>query len=103
MIDVAATRVRAATTQDEDAVWPLARDLATSFAAEREAFGRSFRAVLADGAATVLVRPPTWLSFSNSVTWIPARAKSRAEAKPPGPAPTTATRRPVSARNPFPD
>jgi GNAT superfamily N-acetyltransferase len=46
---------RPALAADEDAVWPLARDLATSFAPEREAFGRSYRAILADPHAAVLV------------------------------------------------
>lgn len=46
---------RQAVLDDESVVWPLARDLATSFRPERDAFGRSFRAILADPAACVIV------------------------------------------------
>ena len=43
------------------------------------------------GVAKVWVRPPTIPSRSNSVTFTPSAASSRADASPPGPAPTTAT------------
>ena len=39
----------------------------------------------------VRVRPPTTASFSNTVTRTPEEASSMAAAKPPGPAPITAT------------
>ena len=54
------------------------------------------------GLATVSIvadRPPTRWARSNTVTSAPARAKSMAEANPPGPAPITATRR-LKARHP---
>jgi GNAT superfamily N-acetyltransferase len=48
-------RVRPAEPGDRDQVWPLARDLATSYAPERPAFDRSFGLLLADPAALILV------------------------------------------------
>jgi GNAT superfamily N-acetyltransferase len=48
-------RVRPATHADQDQVWPLARDLATSYTVERPAFERSFAALLAHPDAIVLV------------------------------------------------
>jgi GNAT superfamily N-acetyltransferase len=47
--------VRPATPADRDQVWPLARDLATSYTAERPAFERSYASLLADPGALVLV------------------------------------------------
>jgi GNAT superfamily N-acetyltransferase len=47
--------VRPARLSDRDQVWPLARDLATSYVVERPAFGRSFALLLADANALVLV------------------------------------------------
>jgi hypothetical protein len=48
-------QVRPAGLGDQDQVWPLARDLATSYVPERPAFGRSFVLLLADADALVLV------------------------------------------------
>jgi GNAT superfamily N-acetyltransferase len=48
-------RVRPATPADRDQVWPLARDLATSYTVERPAFERSFGSLLAHPDALVLV------------------------------------------------
>jgi GNAT superfamily N-acetyltransferase len=48
-------RVRPAEPGDRDQVWPLARDLATSYVPERPAFDRSFGLLLADPAALILV------------------------------------------------
>jgi GNAT superfamily N-acetyltransferase len=48
-------RVRPAGPGDRDQVWPLARDLATSYRVERAAFARSFASLLADATALVLV------------------------------------------------
>jgi GNAT superfamily N-acetyltransferase len=48
-------QVRPAGPGDRDHVWPLARDLATSYVLERAAFGRSFALLLADPQALVLV------------------------------------------------
>jgi GNAT superfamily N-acetyltransferase len=48
-------RVRPATPADRDQVWPLARDLATSYTVERPAFERSYASLLADPSALVLV------------------------------------------------
>jgi GNAT superfamily N-acetyltransferase len=47
--------VRPAEPGDRDQIWPLARDLATSYVPERPAFDRSFGLLLADPAALVLV------------------------------------------------
>jgi GNAT superfamily N-acetyltransferase len=47
--------VRLAGPGDPDQVWPLARDLATSYVVERPAFDRSFALLLADADALVLV------------------------------------------------
>jgi GNAT superfamily N-acetyltransferase len=52
-------RVRPATPADRDQVWPLARDLATSYTAERPAFERSYASLLADRSALVLVAETT--------------------------------------------
>lgn len=43
--------VRPATTGDEAAVWPLARDFATSFVVEKAAFSATFAALVAEGGA----------------------------------------------------
>lgn len=51
----AGVQVRAATADDAEAVWPLARDFATSFALEREAFNATFRAVLSRDDTLVCV------------------------------------------------
>jgi GNAT superfamily N-acetyltransferase len=48
-------RVRPAVPGDRDQVWPLARDLATSYVPERPAFDRSFGLLLPDPAALILV------------------------------------------------
>jgi GNAT superfamily N-acetyltransferase len=48
-------RVRPAGPGDRDQVWPLARDLATSYQVERAAFAQSFASLLADATALVLV------------------------------------------------
>jgi GNAT superfamily N-acetyltransferase len=48
-------RVRPAGPADHDQVWPLARDLATSYVPERSAFDQSFALLLADPSALVLV------------------------------------------------
>ena len=47
--------VRPAGPGDRDQVWPLARDLATSYQVGRAAFGQSFASLLADATALVLV------------------------------------------------
>lgn len=47
--------VRPARAEDEEALWPLAVELATSFVPERAAFARSLADVLRDEAATLLV------------------------------------------------
>jgi GNAT superfamily N-acetyltransferase len=47
--------VRLAGPGDRDQVWPLARDLATSYVPERPAFDRSFALLLADPSALLLV------------------------------------------------
>ena len=47
--------VRPAGPGDRDQVWPLARDLATSYAVQRPAFDRSFAALLAHPDMLVLV------------------------------------------------
>ena len=45
-------------------MWPLARDLATSYVPERPAFDRSFGLLLPDPAALILVAEPpgSWLA-----------------------------------------
>jgi GNAT superfamily N-acetyltransferase len=48
-------QVRAATAHDAEAVWPLARDFATSFAPERQAFNATFRALLSRDDTMVCV------------------------------------------------
>jgi len=48
-------QVRPARPADQDQVWPLARDLATSYTAERPAFGQAFTAALTDPDSLVLV------------------------------------------------
>jgi GNAT superfamily N-acetyltransferase len=48
-------RVRPATPADRDQVWPLARDLATSYTVDRPAFERSYASLVADPTALVLV------------------------------------------------
>ncbi|GAB3461228.1 GNAT family N-acetyltransferase [Kineococcus endophyticus] len=53
--DVPEFLVRPAQPEDEEALLPLAVELATSFVPERVAFARSLAHVLADDAATVLV------------------------------------------------
>ncbi|MFE4467040.1 GNAT family N-acetyltransferase [Oerskovia sp. NPDC056781] len=56
MSDAAATTiVRRATADDLDAVWPLARDFATSFTPRRESFEATFRALLTAPDALLLV------------------------------------------------
>ncbi len=50
-----ATFVRLAKPTDRATVWPLARDLATSFRLERAAFDASFRALVGAEHALVLV------------------------------------------------
>jgi GNAT superfamily N-acetyltransferase len=50
-----AIQIRPARPGDQDQVWPLARDLATSYVAERPAFDRSFGALLAHPDDLVLV------------------------------------------------
>lgn len=47
--------VRAALPEDADAVWPLARDLATSFVPDRSTFDASWARVLAMPDALVMV------------------------------------------------
>lgn len=47
--------IRRATADDRDAVWPLARDFATSFVLEREAFASSYDALLAAADTLLLV------------------------------------------------
>jgi GNAT superfamily N-acetyltransferase len=47
--------VRPAGPGDRDQVWPLARDLATSYVVQRPAFGHSFAALLAHPDTLVLV------------------------------------------------
>jgi predicted N-acetyltransferase YhbS len=47
--------VRPAGPGDRDQVWPLARDLATSYVVQRAAFNQSFASLLADPAALLLV------------------------------------------------
>ncbi len=47
--------IRPAGPADRDQVWPLARDLATSYTAGRPAFERSYAALLAQPDALVLV------------------------------------------------
>ena len=56
-------RVRPAGPGDRDQVWPLARDLATSYVPERPAFDRSFGLLLPDPSALILVAEPagSWL------------------------------------------
>jgi GNAT superfamily N-acetyltransferase len=48
-------RVRPAGPGDRDQVWPLARDLATSYTVQRAAFERSFALLLGRADALVLV------------------------------------------------
>jgi len=48
-------KVRPAGPGDRDQVWPLARDLATSYVAERPAFDESFGSLLAREDALILV------------------------------------------------
>ena len=48
-------RVRIARAADRDRVWPLARELATSFRPERAAFDASFGTLLSDPDTLVLV------------------------------------------------
>ena len=43
---------------DHDAIWPLARDFATSFTVEPEAFNRVFAALLQEPRALLLVATP---------------------------------------------
>ncbi|HYI53754.1 MAG TPA: GNAT family N-acetyltransferase [Microlunatus sp.] len=47
--------VRAAVGEDVDAVWPLARDLATSYAVDHEAYARDFVTLVADPTVVLLV------------------------------------------------
>jgi len=49
--------VRPAQAADRDQVWPLARDLATSFRPDRAAFDALFTSLLADPDALVLAAP----------------------------------------------
>ncbi len=51
--------VRPARPADRDRIWPLARDLATSFRPERAAFDSSFGALLAHPHTLLLVAEPT--------------------------------------------
>ncbi|MEW1956804.1 GNAT family N-acetyltransferase [Kineococcus sp. NPDC059986] len=53
--DTAQVLVRPALAEDEEALWPLAVELATSFVPERAAFARSLAHVLRDETATLLV------------------------------------------------
>lgn len=84
MNDAAATTtVRRATADDLDAVWPLARDFATSFRPRREPFESTFGVLLADPDALLLVadqgsgavgyllahRHPTFLA-NGTVVWV---------------------------------
>jgi GNAT superfamily N-acetyltransferase len=48
-------RVRPAAPGDRDQLWPLARDLATSYVGERSAFDQSFGSLLTSLAALLLV------------------------------------------------
>src|SRR5947208_15191353 len=52
---IAIMKIRPATSNDEEQIFRLARDLATSFEVTREAFSASFRDVLAANACEVLV------------------------------------------------
>ena len=52
--------VRPAGPGDRDQVWPLARDLATSYVAERPAFDQSYESLLAAPAALLLVAAEDW-------------------------------------------
>lgn len=54
--DIAIRRARA---DDHDAIWPLARDFATSFTVEPEAFTRVFAALLRQRRALLLVATTT--------------------------------------------
>jgi GNAT superfamily N-acetyltransferase len=47
--------IRTATAADEDAIWPLARDFATTFRLDRSAFDHSYWSVLDDPDALLLV------------------------------------------------
>jgi GNAT superfamily N-acetyltransferase len=47
--------VRPATPADRDQLWPLARDLATSYTVDRQAFECSYASLLANSSALVLV------------------------------------------------
>jgi predicted N-acetyltransferase YhbS len=47
--------VRAAVGEDVDAVWPLARDLATSYAVDHDAYARDFVTLVADPTVVLLV------------------------------------------------
>jgi GNAT superfamily N-acetyltransferase len=49
------TKIRPAGPGDRDQVWPLARDLATSYVVERPAFDQSFASLLAHRDALVLI------------------------------------------------
>lgn len=48
-------RIRAARSEDEAELWPLASALATSYRPTRDRFRESLRGILADSHATVLV------------------------------------------------
>ena len=48
-------RVRPATPADRDQIWPLARDLATSYTVDRQAFAHIFDSLLTHRDALVLV------------------------------------------------
>ncbi|MBE7701303.1 GNAT family N-acetyltransferase [Oerskovia sp. Sa1BUA8] len=79
----ATATVRRATLDDLDAVWPLARDFATSFRPEREPFEATFRSLLTAPDALLLVadrgsgavgyllahRHPTFLA-NRPVVWV---------------------------------
>lgn len=47
--------VRRADAGDLESVWPLAREFATTFEPDREAFGRAFETILADPGSLLLV------------------------------------------------
>ena len=52
---MSATLVRQADPRDADAIWPLARDFATSFRPRHDDFGRTFGLLLNQPSALVLV------------------------------------------------
>ena len=49
------TVIRRATMSDEDQVWPLARDFATSFVPEHDKFASTFATLVSDSETLVLV------------------------------------------------